>query len=514
VAAPSVLFPQKVQVVTRKNRPSFKLVAFLFLLGTSPAWVGQNPSDVANSIAMALRGKDYEQAVRLAESALQKSPGDPRILTMKGIALSGLGKNHEALAAYDGALKSAPNYLPALEGAAQIEYNSGSDRAAALLNRILQIQPDNLTSHAMLGAIAYKHRDCKGAIEHFRASGELLSSQPAALGQYGFCLMQTGHAADAVPVYADLVSAAPRDTRARISLAAAQLLADQPRDALATLDPILQESDPDAEALDIASNASEKIGDTPRAVELLRKAILRAPDDPTYYVDFATLAFDHSSFDVGIDVLNAGLQRLPKSASLYLARGILYIQRGQYDKGAADFETAQRLDPRQAFSSESESLAKIQQTGGGQALPTVRSRLKEHPNDPVLLYLLADTLTRNGAQPGSAEFREALSADTRAVERRPDLILARDLLSSLYFKQGDFNKSIEQCRLALRADPTDQEALYRLTQALRKTGKTAEIPPLLKHLAELREEERKKENTQNRYKLVEPRSGTPQPAPR
>jgi len=490
-----------------------KIVACLFLLGAAPAWAAQNSPDVANSIAAALRAKDYEQAVRLAQSALQKSPSDPRILAMKGIAYSGLGKTHEALAAYDQALKIAPNYLPALEGAAELEYNAGSDRAGTLLDRILQIQPNNSISHAMLGVIAYKHHDCKSAIEHFRASGELLSSQPAALEEYGFCLVQEGRAADAISVYSNLTSAAPQDTRARNHLAAAQLLADQPRDALATLDPILQGTDPDAEALDIASNASEAIGDTPRAVELLRKAILRAPDNASYYVDFATLAFDHSSYQVGIDVLNAGLGRLPKSAPIFLARGILYIQEGQYEKGAADFETAQRLDPRQAFSSESESLAKVQQTGGGEALPTIRSRLKTHPNDPVLLYLLADTLTRNGAQPGSPEFREALSADTRALERRPDLALARDLLSSLYFKQGDFNKAIEQCRRALRDDPNDQEALYRLTQALRKTGKTAEIPPLLKQLADLREQARKKENTQNRYKLVEPGGGASQPPP-
>jgi tetratricopeptide (TPR) repeat protein len=506
------MYSYKQPRVPRIMRPMLAFAGCL-LLGLVSLAKAQDSSSVANSIAAALRAKNYEQAVELADSAEQRFPSDPRILTMKGIALSSLGKNHEALAAYSAALKVAPSYLPALEGAAQIEYNAGSDRAPDLLNRILKIRPDDPTSHAMLGVIAFRHRDCKTAIEHFGASAELLSSQPAALEDYGFCLMQAGRAADAVGVYRKLVSIAPQDSRTRIHLAAAQLFAGQARDALDTLDPLLQQPDPDAEALDIASNASEQIGDTPRAVEFLRKAILASPDTPGYYVDFATLAFDHKSFSVGVDVLDAGLKRLPKSAPMYLARGILYIQEGQYDKGAADFEAAQKLDPRQTFSSESESLAKIEEIGGGHALPTVRARLKEHPNDPVLLYFLADTLTRNGAQPGTPEFSEALTAVTRAVERRPDLVLARDLLSSLYFKQGAYGKSIEQCRLALDKEPTDQEALYRLTQALRKTGKANEIPPLLKRLADLREEERKNENSKNRYKLVEPNapaSPTPQ----
>ena len=422
---------------------------------------------------------------------------------MEGLALSGLGKDREALTAYNIALKTAPNYLPALEGAAQLEYAAGSGRAALLLHRILQIQPDNATSHAMLAVLAYRRNDCKSAIRHFEASGALIWSQPAALEEYGFCLVEGCRAPDAVKVYERLVSDVPQDSRARIHLAAAQLLANEPRDALAALDPLLRQGEVDGQTLDIASHAAEKIGDTPRAVALLRKAIVLNPRQMNYYLDFATLAFDHASFQVGIDMLNVGLRHLPNAAPLYLARGILRIQLGQFNRGQADFETAQRLDPRQSFSSESESLAQLQQNGAGNALGTVRARLKQHPNDPVLLYLLADTLEQNGAQPRTPEFAEALQAAERAVQLRPTLVLARDLLSRLYYDNGQLLQAIKQCRLALRSDSADQEALYRLTQALRKTGNTAEIPALLKRLAALRETDREKEAEQNRYKLVE-----------
>lgn len=422
---------------------------------------------------------------------------------MQGIAFSGLGHQGDALAAYNTALEAAPDYLPALEGAAQIEYAVGSERAVVLLNRILKIQPDNATSHAMLAVLAYKQHDCKTAVGHFQASGEVLDSQPAALEEYGFCLVETGRAADAVNVYETLVSASPQDSRARSHLAAAQFLSDKPRDALATLAPLLQQSEPGAEALDIASNAAEAVGDTPRAVELLRRAIVTNPNNIDCYLDFATLAFDHASFQVGIDMLDVGISHLPKAAPLYLARGILHIQLGHFDQGESDFETAERLDPRQAFSSESESLARLQQNGADNAVATVRSRLKQHPNDPVLLYLLADALAQNGARPGAPEFNEALHAAESAVALRPNLVLARDLLSRLYYDNGQLAQAIEQCRLALRTEPSDQEALYRLTQALRKSGNAAEIPELLKRLATLREGDRKKEAEQNRYKLVE-----------
>lgn len=477
------------------------------LAGSIPA-APPNQSAAVASIGDALRARDFQEALRLTRSAIAQSPNDPQLLTMQGIALAGLGNNREALSAYDAALKLAPNYLPALEGAAQIEYDTGSDHATGLLNRILKISPNDATSHAMLAALAYKRHDCDAAITHFEAGGETVMSQPAALEEFGFCLVRADRLAEAEKVYGTLVSVSPTPL-ARIHLAAAQFLDNHPKDALATLEPVLQQAEPDPESLDIASRAAEKIGDTPRAVQFLRLAIVRDPDNANYYLDFATLAFDHSSFQVGIDMLNVGIKRLPKSAPLYLARGILHIQLAEYAKGEADFAAADRLDPRQSFSAESESLANIQQNGAAGALTSVRSQLKGHPNDPVLLYLFADSMEQNGAHPGTPDFQSALQADERAVELRPDLRLARDLLAKLYYENGQLAPAIEQCRVSLRSNPSDQEALYRLIQSLRKTGKTSEIPDLLKRLATLREKERETEASQNRYKLVEPGSSNP-----
>ena len=472
----------------------------------APALYAQSSAQTTttNAISTALRANDYDQALKLARASLQQTPNDPKVLTLEGIALSGLGKTQDALAAYNSALKISPDYLPALEGAAQIEYNGGSSRAEPLLRHILQIRPDEPTSHAMLGVLSYRGHDCKQAVQHFRASGQLIFSQRAAIEEYAFCLINLDDVKDAIPLYQAVASQQSSDEPALLHLAAAQVMADQPQDAITTLQPLLAEPAVSSVVLDLASAAYEKSGNTPKAVELLRKAIVITPDDPTLYLDFSTLCFDHSSFDVGVDMLNVGISRLPQSAPLYLARGILYIQLAKYDKGQSDFETAERLDPRQTFSSESESLASIEQNRGGDPLPVVRSRLKTHPNDPVLLYLLADALNRGGAQPGSADFKEALSAANRAVTAKPDLNLARNLLSNLYFKEGELAKAIEQCRIALRTDPKDQEALYRLTQALRKSGKTAGIPDLLKRLAELQQEDRSEEEARSRYKFVEP----------
>jgi hypothetical protein len=63
--------------------------------------------------------------------------------------------------------------------------------------------------------------------------------------------------------------------------------------------------------------------------------------------------------------------------------------------------------------------------------------------------------------------------------------------------------------LALHGNPSDQEALYHLIQALRKSGKDTknELPELVKRLAVLRQESRETEAANNKYKLFEPGTG-------
>jgi tetratricopeptide (TPR) repeat protein len=481
-------------------------VWFVFLLCAISVFAQNTaPSAPTAPIESALRGHDYPQALQLAQSAVQQSPKNPKLWVLQGIALSRLGRRHEALAAYDRALAISPDYLPALEGAAELEYQAESKRALPLLERVVKLRPNDPTANAMLGVVKYKQRDCASAVEHFRASWQLISSQPAALAQYGTCLMNLDNAEDALPVFQRLLSLQPDDSHARYNLAVVQLAAHSPKEAVETLQPLLGAASPDPEALDLASSAYEESGDTPKAVNLLRQAIVLDPKKTRYFVDFATLSFAHQSFQVGVDMIDAGLKETPNAAQLFVARGVLLIQLGQYEKAEADFEKASQLDPTQTSGAVAEGLAQMQQSNLDQALTTVRARLKDHPDDAFLHYLEADILFQKGADPGTPEFKDAIAAVSRAEQLRADFVLAYDLLGNLYLKSGEIDKSIAQSRRALGQNPSDQEALYHLIQALRQSGKDSkgELPTLVKRLAVLRQQARQAEASGNRYRLYE-----------
>lgn len=483
------------------------LVVGLVLL---PQLYAQTRNEQVAAISSALHAREFDKAVQLSRSALQTFPNDAQLWTLQGIALASGGDNKTALAAFQRALKISPDYIAALEGAAQIQYQTGNREAVPLLNHLLRLRPGDPTSHAMLAVLEYQAGNCQAAAGHFEKAGALMDSQLDGLHAYATCLVKLRQLEAATKVFQRAVALKPDDPQERRLLASIQVMAHKPQDAIVTLGPLLETS-PDAATLELASTAYEDAGDTPQAVSKLRQAILLEPRNINLYLDFANLSLDHQSFQVGINVISDGIGLEPKAAPLYLARGVLYVQLADYEKAEADFEKAHELDPSQSLSAAAQGLAAVQQNDLDRALATVQTKLARKPNDAFLLYLQADFLAQKGAQPGTPEFLTAMTSARKAVSLQPSLAAARGVLAKLYLQDGKYQEAVLECRKALESDPKDQTAVYRLIQALRKTGNKAEIPGLLKRLAELRQQATKKERERYRYKLVEGDSPVKQP---
>jgi len=270
-----------------------------------------------------------------------------------------------------------------------------------------------------------------------------------------------------------------------------------------SLEPLLTSDQQDTDILSLASQVSEALGDTPRAVALLRQAIVLSPTTVDYYVEFAQLCLDHDSFQVGIDMIHAGIQRVPDSSALYLSRGLLYAQLAQYDKAEADFAKSDQLDSQQSLSLYARDLAEIQRNNPDEALVKVRSQLKDHPDNPLLNFLLAKLIMNQTPEPGSAPFNEAMTASLLAIKMKPDLVDARDTLASMYMSSGKYDLAIEQSRLALKYAPSDETATYHLVIALRHTGHKDDLQELVKRLSDLHQQSLKKETDRKRFRLVE-----------
>ncbi len=478
------------------------IAVFLFLVSSS---LGQTQREnPTNAIRTALGNRDFDKVVELTRTALRESPNNAQLWTFQGIALAEKGDNPRAFVSFKHALKIDPNNPGALAGAAQSAYaTNNSAEAVPLLNRFLRLRPDEPTAHAMLAVLQYREGNCSSAATHFEKADELIGSQLDALNAYGACLVRLKQFERGEEIFARALNLHPENQRQRLLLASLQIMTRKPKNALVTLAPLLDTSNPSADTLQLASSAYEDSGDTPKAVEALRRAILRDPRNVSLYLDFANISFSHESFQVGIDVITEGMKLQPQAAPLYIARGVLYVQLAQYEEAESDFEKAQELDPGESLGAAAQGLAAVQANDPERALPTINQKLSANPNDPVLLYLRADVLSQKGAEPGTSEFELALKSVKKAVALRPSFPSARVTLAKFYMQMEKYVEAAEQCRKALASDPRDQTALYRLIQAQRKLGQQKEIPELLKRLAALREQASKEERERYRYKLIE-----------
>ncbi len=490
-----------------------KLCLTIILLACSPSARPQGPENQIEPITSALRAGDFDRAVELSRAALKESPNNAQLWTLQGIAFTRKGDSKDALIAFQQALKISPNNIAALAGAGQIEYQAGNQAAVPLLNRLIQLRPEDPTGHAMLAVLEYRKGNCAAAVPHFEKAGQLLDSQVEALHAYATCLVRLKRLDEAAAILQRAVALRPDDPGERRVLASIQLMAHKPQDALATLRPLLEEQSVDSNTLELASRAYEETGDTPQAVSTLRQALLLDPKNVSLYLDFATICFAHESFQVGIDVITDGLLLQPKADDLYVARGVLYVQLAQYDEAEADFEKAYELNPNQSLSTAAQGLAAVQANDLDHALVSIQEKLKRKPNDPLLLYLQADVLSQKGAEPGTPEFQLAMRSAQKSVALQPTLASSRAVLAKLYMQTGQYQEAIVQCRKALSIDPKDQTAVYRLIQALRKTGQKKEIPELLQRLARLREQATQEERERYRYKLIEKETPAQQPEP-
>ncbi len=466
--------------------------------------VAQAGGQSLQSIESLIRSKQYGEALQATQSMLRHAPQDYHLWALEGIVLSLQGNDQPALDAFDKALSISPNYTAALKGEAQLLYRTRDKRAIPILERILTRDPKDLTAHEMLAMVEEKQGDCSGAIDHFVASSAAVATHPNSLEAYGKCLAQTGQPEKAIPVFEQLAALLPERSYPKYDSALLLVQTKQYEAALRVLGPLLEAEPSDPETLSLASEAYEATGDTPKAVSLLREAIVLSPATASYYTSFAALSLNHESYQVGIDMTDAGLLRLPGEPSLYISRGMLYAQLAQYDRAEADFRKAEQLDSKQSVTSYALDLAQLQRNNPEAAIAQVRSQLKTHPESALLHYLLARLLFDQGPEANGENSSEALRSALTAVKLKPDLLEARDLLANIYLRSSQYDLAADQCRLVLQYDPSDQVAIYHLIVALRHSPESREqIQDLVKRLSGLQAAARQQETERKKFMFVE-----------
>ncbi|MEJ7608422.1 MAG: tetratricopeptide repeat protein [Bryobacteraceae bacterium] len=379
----------------------FKRLAFLLALA---------PSLQADFTAIRelLRRGQFPEVLRQADSELKLHPNDFQIWTLKGIALQSLGQRAEGLAALRKALTLQPRFLPALQALAQIEYEGGDPGARQTLQRIVALQSDP-AAHAMLGVLAFEAKDCANSVDHFAKAGAAATANPVARWQFATCLFGQGLHTEAERHFEALLGI-KEDRGLRFNLGLARFHGKRFAEAVSALEPLALQDLPDADALSLLASAYEANGQTPRAVEVLRRAIELHPRDEGLYADLAGICLEHHSPALGIEVMEVGAKNNPESARIQTILGVLHDRSGHAENAAAAYSRAIALAPDAGFGAVAQAMTLLRMGAAEEAVKLLRAQ-RLRGGGAKVDAALAQALLQQPLTEASAREAETSSAD-------------------------------------------------------------------------------------------------------
>jgi tetratricopeptide (TPR) repeat protein len=393
-------------------------------------------------------------------------PGNALLCEQIGLAYTRLNDFGKAAIFFKKATDLNPERVSAAKNLGTVLWFAGRKQESAAVFASLEKRiPADPVPQLYLGLNAYDAKDMDSAAAHFERAGSLASENP-----------------DVFPVVLDSYLSA-----GRFELAAS-ILKDRTRSG------------------HHSSQTYRWLGDAydgqllpEKAYAAYIKAIEIEPNLPENYLALAAFSIEHANLPFAREILNRGLQQVPGSAKLKLELGLAWALQGNFDTAKQEFVDASASDAKWAVPLLALGVTELQTGNAEGAAENFRKAQRIEPNAYYCYYLHGLALTRTPRIHDSAVLAEATVELRRAVALDPKQSQPRALLAQTETLAGRTAAAEADFHEALRLNPKDTTALYRLGLLCRKEGKTAEAERLL---AEFQRAKNKSHDEENEYVLI------------
>jgi tetratricopeptide (TPR) repeat protein len=467
---------------------------------------GQQQAQDAYQKGMQLLGeKRYPEALSQFQTVERVAPNIPQGPSGQGITLALMGRTDEAVQKLERALEIDPSFWVARRELGIVEWHLGrKDEAVRELRQIVKDYPNDEAANSIIGQYEFEHQNYAQALAFFsKAPAQVDTDSRLALMQ-ARALLKTGAqnaAGEALERLVNRPGLGPDDSfqlawllgEAKLYKPAIQVFNSLPADypdrfarnyglalayfedgqypkSIETLRDLQGRGITRPELFSLLGVAEEKTGQTGDAYDAFRKGILANPQDPQNYLNIGTLASQHLNYDLAIQILAQGIERIPGSHDLVLSRGIAYTLKAQFAQAHSDYERAIQLAPQDAGNYVALGLSQLEEGDLNSAITSFKKAGDLGSNDPRPYYFLAEALIQKGVEPETPAFQQARQATETALSLDPDFAYAYLERAKLALRAQEIDQAIRDLERAQALDPKSRAVAYLLAQAYQRKG--------------------------------------------
>ncbi len=348
------------------------------------------------------------------------------------------------------------------------------------LQRALALEPGNAATRLDLARVEAQCGLKEAALADYR----VLEGNPALEADsqkaVGLALAAMGDGADAIAQFQFILGRDPALDEIRWALAEEYMKAQQPEQAIATLQAGLATARDKAGYYNFLGWIYQQTNRQNEAGQAYRQAILADPKRPEPYIQLSWLYAEFHHFDDGIQTLREGLRFVADPLSLKLQLGTILVWGGHEQEAVPVLQEVIAAQPHNPAGYTTLIINyTLLDPSYDRPLQVAEQALKECPDNYLTHYLYAGLLFRKYrqdiGQPGSAAIVERIKSELLESTRlNSDFTHSYYDLARVEFETGNFNAAERDAQAALHADQNFSEARYLLGRIHKKEGRIQE----------------------------------------
>lgn len=313
--------------------------------------------------------------------------------------------------------------------------------------------------------------------------------EPDAELRAGTDLTRQGRFLEAIPHLVAAQGHVSDEYAAGFNLALCYVASHQPKLAIPLLTDLREQGHATADVWNLLAQAYIGDAQSQKAFEAFKKAATLRPESEKLYALVADACLDQEDYDLGLKVVDAGLQKLPESARLHYQRGVFLTALDRFDVAKRDFDLASQSAPGTDIGYLAAAHEDLLEWNTTEAIRVAREAIANGKANYILLSILGEALIRSGINPGDPGFAEARMALEKSLAEHPGYARARISFGKLYLMEDHADDAIVQLEQARELDPRNPAVYSYLASAYRSKGDMQHAKEMLATLARLNQQQ-------------------------